>query len=138
MELIKWLNQHKFIYWIPVYASVIIILYFSLLPQPFSSIGIPRGDLLNFNTLHIIAYFGVSLVMGIAFRHSNIEILKNHSYIWAIFFGTFLGGFVEFAQDFIPGRYLGFMDLVLNMIGVFSAQLIRFILKRNKQLDALL
>ena len=138
MKFIKWLNNHAFIYWIPVYASVLIILYFSLLPKPFSAIGIPSGDLLNFNTLHIIAYFGVSLVMGIAFRHSNIAILKNHSYIWPIFFGTFLGGFVEFAQDFIPGRYLGFMDLVLNMIGVFAAQIVRFILKRNKQIDEFL
>ena len=138
MKLTNWLNNHTFIYWIPVYASVMIILFFSLLPRPFSLIGIPSGDLLNFNTLHIIAYFGLSLVMGMAFRHSEIAILKNHSYIWSIFFGTFLGGFVEFAQDFIPGRYLDFMDLVLNMIGVFSAQLIRFILKKNKQLDELL
>ena len=136
MKLIDWMNKHTIIsYWVPLYAAVIVIIYFSLLPKPFSSIGLPAGDLLNFDVLHLFAYFTLSFMMGVALRHSKFKVLSNNSYILPIFIVVLFSGLLELLQGYIPGRWASFTDLIYNLGGTVIAQAVRFNLKLNNTLN---
>jgi VanZ family protein len=132
IKLLKWLDSHPFIYWVPVCFALLIIFYYSLTPMPSRKIIDMVSS--NFDMLHIPAYFALSLLAGIAFRHSKFKLFNKNSYVLAVFFSACLGGFIELAQGFIPGRNLSFMDMMFNLAGIFSAQLIRFVLKIEKRL----
>ena len=137
MNYIKWLNHHIIIYWMPLTIACLIIIYFSILKNPFSSIGIPKGDLLNFNNLHIPAYFVLSFLAGVAFRHTTK--LKFHHYTLAILFAFNFGILMEIAQGFIPARTASLFDTTHALIGALLAQPLRYILKLDKKyLDKIL
>jgi len=132
MDLIKWLNKHLLVYWIPLGIVAFIIFFFSVLKSPFSAIGIPEGDLLDFNTLHIPAYFALSFLAGIAFRHTTN--LKFHHYTLAIIFAFAFGTLMEITQGFVPGRTASLIDSTHSLIGAALAQPLRFVLKQEKRL----
>ena len=102
MNYIKWLNHHIIIYWMPLTLACLTIIYFSILENPFSSLGIPKGDLLNFNNLHIPAYFILSFLAGVAFRHTTK--LKFHHYTLAILFAFNFGILMELMQGLVSDR----------------------------------
>lgn len=139
MKFIDWMNKHTMIsYWMPLYAVMAVIAYFSLMPMPFSAIGLDRGDMLNFDVLHIFAYFVLSFLMGVALIHSRIKVLSKNSYILPILIVVLFSGFLELFQGFIPGRWTSFTDMIYNLGGTVVAQAVRFRLKKNKSLDKII
>ena len=106
MKFFNRINKHPFIkYGGPVYIVMLVILFFSLTPKPFTTIGVEQADTaLNFDLLHILAYFVLSFLMGVAFQHSKIKILKTYHYHFSIFFSLLFSGFNELMQFLIPGN----------------------------------
>lgn len=133
MKPFDWLDQHPALYWFPVLGIIAIILFFSLIPMPFTAVGMERGDLLNFDILHIIAYFTLSFFIGIAFKHSRNNILSLYHYSFAVLIGITFGTLIELAQGLIPGRYPSFIDAIYNSAGVVLAQILRYLLEKVKQ-----
>lgn len=132
MKFLKKLDIHPWIYWIPVFIYMAIIFYFSSFSK------IPQIEVVGFlppiNTaiLHVIEYFGLSLLIGIAARHSKIKLLRENSYLIAIAISTIYGASDEFHQSFVPGRVMDFIDFLLDILGAVLAQIFRFILKKKK------
>ncbi len=136
MDMIRWLNNHKILYWVPLAAVVSVILFFSIIPRPFEAITGEEGSFLDdlnlFDALHAAAYFALCFFMGVAFRHSD-GIFRNNHYALAISFSLIFGGAIEIVQGFIPGRYLSFYDVMFNLAGIIPAQIIRYFLKKEKR-----
>jgi len=132
MKLFDWLNKHPFTkYWGPVYIVMLIIVFFSLTTNPFATIGMEDvGTTLNFNFLHVLAYFVLSFLMGIAVRQSKQVAFRKYHYFFPILCCFAFSGFIELMQFFVPERAPSFLDLFFNLGGILLAQLARLILKK--------
>ncbi|MBD3355264.1 hypothetical protein GF361_04735 [Candidatus Woesearchaeota archaeon] len=131
MDVIKKINKYPFLYWIPSLITIIVISYFSLMPQ---EIIISKQPGFNFNFMHLFAYLFLSFFMGISLFHSK---LKNH-YNLAILYCFLFGTLIEILQYFIPGRLFGIDDLIRNTIGIVLGQGARNILRKNKFLKKII
>ncbi|MBD3249190.1 hypothetical protein GF336_04035 [Candidatus Woesearchaeota archaeon] len=142
MDIVRWLDKHKLFYWMPLLAVIAVILFFSIIPRPFEVIAGEKGSFfheLDFSDIeHIAAYFTLCFFMGVAFRHSKIDILRNNHYALAISLSLLIGAMLEFLQGFIPGRYLSFYDVMFNLTGIIPAHLLRYVLKKGKILGKIL
>lgn len=127
MELFDWFNRHPVIrYWPPVYACMAFILYFSLSTSPPSSIG---GHKLNFNIMHLAAYFFLCFFMSAALAVSRLQIFKKNPYLLSIFLCFLFGGFTELMQSFVPGRSPSLADVIYNTSAIIFYPLAAFALK---------
>lgn len=128
MNLIKWLNKNYYLYWIPLYCSILVITYFSLFTKPFTRIGLEAGDsILNFNILHIVAYFVLGTSMTIALTHSKHK--SKYIILYSILFCFLFGTLMEIIQYFIPGRFFSIIDISQNLAGIVIGQMPFFIKK---------
>jgi len=85
--------------------TIIGILYLSLTPTETLTVG-------NDKISHFIAYSCLMLNIGLIQLPSMKKLRKG--IVAAILFGCF----IECAQNFIPGRFMSFWDIVANTIGV--------------------
>ena len=129
------MKNWNYVLWFGVFAILSVILFYSLNPQP-PSVGIPSS--VDFNDLHLIAYFVFTFVLGVAMRHSTLEKLSKNHYLLPIFVALFIGAAIELGQKYIPGRYLSLGDLGRNLLGSIAAVVVRFILKREKNLNKII
>ena len=130
---LNFLNKHPIIYWLPAYASLAIIAYFSL--SPLTAPAVEFISKFDFNKLHILAYFIFSFFLGTALKHSKNKIFQKNHYSLAIFVTFFFGSSIELMQNFVPGRFSDFLDLMFNLSGIIFAQLVIFFLEKNKNLN---
>lgn len=110
--------------WFPTIILMIIIAFFSLAPKPFEKIGIEQGEQLDFNYLHIFAYFILSILVGIALNN------YKYSYYYAILFCLIYSFILETGQLLIPERTFDLLDILYNLLGISTAQFI-YNLKRD-------
>lgn len=103
-------------YWVPVYACMLLIIYFSLTSQPTSEIG---GFSLNFNFLHLAAYFTLCLFVTKSIKNSKFEVAKRNPFLFSIFYCFLFGSSIEFLQSFVPGRITSLADILYNTSAIF-------------------
>lgn len=128
MEIKKWLKEHPFFkYWEPVVIVMAIIAFFSLNTDPFSMVGVAELDAIDFNPLHVLAYFVLSLMMGIGFKHSGSVLYERYYHLFAILYSFVFGAFVELMQMFVPDRYSDLQGLAYNLAGILLAQMILYV-----------
>lgn len=66
---------------------------------------------------HFIAYFGLTFLGLASFRTPKNEGLF-------VIFCLILGGTMEYAQSFVPGRVMSWEDMIANGLGVLGAVLL--------------
>ena len=124
MKIIRWLDKHPFVkYRLPVYALVLLIFLTSVMPGSLIKVGLKDPSMLNFNYLHLTAYFVLGYYMSIALINSKKISLKKHNYYFTILFCFLFGFFNEIIQHFVPDRYFGILDIYYNLIGILLSQL---------------
>ncbi len=120
-----WKYQLK--YWLPVYAYLILIFYFS------SQSIIPASALLAGKFYirpylqHILIYTGLALTIHRAANYS-----KNNSSFLIIFSTTLYGLTDEIHQHFVPGRAFEFLDIGMDFLGAVLAIIIITLYKKVK------
>ena len=120
-----WKYQLK--YWLPVYAYLILIFYFS------SQSIIPASALLAGKFYirpylqHILIYTGLALTIHRAANYS-----KNNSIFLIIFSTTLYGLTDEIHQHFVPGRAFEFLDIGMDFLGAVLAIIIITLYKKVK------
>lgn len=77
--------------------------------------------------IHMFLYFGLGILLHLAFRNSNNKTLKHYAPVFAIVIGILYGITDEIHQSFVPGRSANILDLLANGIGVVIAQIIFWI-----------
>lgn len=116
MKFLEKLNSlHASVPWFQVFAWMIFILYFSLSPSPPDAVG---GYTLNFDILHLVAYFVLCLLAANAFSNTHMYLPKKNPYLFSIFFCFLFGGFIEIAQSFVPGRTASIADVFYNLTAI--------------------
>ena len=130
MKLFSWLNKYQVPkYWVPAYACMSAILYLSLTPTPPDSVG---GYVLNFNFLHLAAYFVLCLLISNAFANTRIDSLRKNPFVVTIFFCFLFGGLIEILQSFVPGRSPSMSDVFYNTSAIILYPLSITIFKNIK------
>jgi len=81
-----------------------------------SQINLP-GPQNSDKVAHFIAYFGLAFLGLVGFRTPRNEILF-------IGFCLLLGGSMEYAQSFVPGRVMSWADMIANSLGILGAVIV--------------
>jgi VanZ family protein len=136
MNIKKFVTKHSFfVYQVPIFLLMIIILFYSVIPKPHES-GINAN--LNLNLLHVLAYFTLSFLIGVALRHSKSIFNKKYTY-FAILFSWLFGALNEVLQLLVPLRHFSLSDLLgYNLGGIVVAQIVLVLLIRKKNFKWLL
>ena len=109
-----------------LFMIVFIIGLFSLLPGQ---------SIRSFSYMdHAIAYFGFTFLLSAVFRHAKVPYLRERHYVLPLLIVICLGNLMEYLQGFAPGRTPDTVDSIYNMMGAFSAQGARAILRIPKSL----
>ena len=118
--------KNQIIYWFPVYLYLIIIFYFSSLPNAFvftpSSLKPIFMDVSHM-IYHIIEYMVLCFLFYRALLNSNYK----HPTSLAVLLSIFYGITDEFHQLFVPFRIFSLLDILANTFGIISVQSILYI-----------
>ncbi len=105
------------------YFWLLFTLYLLLKP------GIGYEQVVFFKHEDKVAHFGLFSTLTLLWiREIKIDfgLSFNRSLILTFFLGTFLGGFTEFLQQFIPYRGMDFDDFAVDVIAVLFGILVAF------------
>lgn len=123
-------------FWVPVYAYMGLVFSLSSMPNP---MALPEASWALFvfgnaatYVLHTLEYIGLSLLLGVAFRHSQHNFLVKHSYILGFIVASLFGISDELHQLFVPGRECSIWDMGADSLGALIAQAGRKIVKLEK------
>lgn len=96
-----------------------LVLIGSLLPK----YNVPQQFLqLSDKLLHVLMYFLLCFLVGIGLTKQNkYPEARVKAIIVAIVYSAFIGILMEVLQEFVPGRYGDWKDMVANLIGVLLA-----------------
>lgn len=81
------------------------------------------------NLLHVPLFAGLTMLWSLSLANSNLNRNKVLLYTFLICWGYSL--IDEFHQFFVPGRYPGFIDVMLNTIGIIAALILFFHFERK-------
>ena len=112
------------IWWFLAITWMILILYFTLIPQPAvegDSFLIPHQD----KVLHFGVFFILSFLLLQASTSSNFY----RAYFFALLITLLYGGITEMVQLAVPGRVFDFKDLFANCVGASVIYINKFIKK---------
>ena len=98
-------------------SFLLAIAYMSLIPSESVNIG-------NDKIGHFIAY------MILMFNAGLIFFKKKKKFLLAILFCATYGLFIEFLQQFVPGRFMSLEDFIANTIGVIFGILLTYLFFR--------
>lgn len=108
-------NQFKIVFFI----SLIIVLYFALIPESSELLF----DFKYFDKIkHILVFFLLSFLLNRASSDTSKRIRNS---IALFIFGIF----IEFLQFYMPDRQVSFSDLLANLIGILFFQITYSFLK---------
>jgi VanZ family protein len=117
-------------YWLPVFIWVVVIFYFSSLPDLKSNFE-PTIDFILRKTAHMIE-FGilVCLLLRVGFRREKSE-KKKFVFLVAILFSLFYAIIDEYHQSFVAGREPVVRDVLIDGIGVVLGSGLYLLFKRK-------
>ncbi|MDD5454420.1 MAG: VanZ family protein [Candidatus Ratteibacteria bacterium] len=99
-------NQHK-IYFILTVSFAVLILYFSLIPEPLKIKPISNFD----KAMHFLSYLVLSFLCYKTTDNFKMAILLAGTY----------GLIIEFIQLAIPYRHFEIFDILINYAGAYSS-----------------
>lgn len=128
--MIKYLEKRKVQL---VYIPLIFYWVVLLAATSFPTTSIPTvavGD----KFMHFAAYFGLGVLLNLTLIfQTKFTLLKKKSAGFTILLGSVYGIIDEVHQHFIPGRYMEFMDLVADFLGlVLAVVFVLFLLKLTR------
>jgi len=109
-------STKKYLFFIPVLFWAGIIVYMSLLP----SNEIPKSiQLLSDKFIHASIYFGLTILLSIAFTYCNCTSSINQNYFLSVTIAFILGVCLEVLQDKMNiGRTGDWKDVAANSFGI--------------------
>ena len=124
-------------FWVPVYAYMGLMFQVSSVPNPLEALPGAELAVKLFSTwassiLHIVEYFVLSMLLGVAFRHSRHNFFVKHSFLLAFIISALFGMSDEIHQLFVPGRFCTISDIGFDSLGALAAQVARKIVKLEK------
>jgi VanZ family protein len=120
-------------FWDPVFIYTLIIFRISDMhfpPYPEAYIGLVLSDSIK----HVLLYFGFSLTLGIACRHSKFKVIRENHYLLALLGSITIGALDEIHQLDVWGRHMRIEEIGLNAVGCVIGQIARFLLRLEKRL----
>jgi VanZ family protein len=127
-------KKHPFTFWwdpvILYFIAIMIISNWHTTPTPEKAI---LGFVISDKIKHVILYFGFSLLLGMACRHSRFTILRENHYFVALTVASLIGILDELNQLHVVGRHMGIDEIFLNITGAITGQIARFVLKLEKR-----
>jgi len=128
-------KKHWFMFfWDPVIIYFIIIIIISNWPSTPTPEQAVLGFIVSDKIKHVILYFGFSMLLGVACRHSKFPVLRENHYFIALVASSVIGILDEVNQLRVPGRHMGVDEMMLNIIGGMLAQSARALLRLEKKL----
>jgi VanZ family protein len=119
----------KWIRWGSVVVVAAVIIYKSLLMSPPDTVPVAEFSLED-EWLHLVAYGGLAGVLSYAlFDSKGFESPRRRAdFVFSVTVG--LGLLIEFAQGFIPERYMALDDAVANILGV-TLSIVWYVIERH-------
>lgn len=104
---------------IPSILWTVLVLVGSLLPK----YNVPQQFLqLSDKLLHVLMYFILCFLVGIGLSKQNkYPEASVKAIVIAVVYSTFIGLLMEVLQEFVPGRFGDWKDVVANILGVIVA-----------------
>lgn len=104
---------------IPSIIWTVLVLIGSLLPK----YNVPQQFLqLSDKLLHVLMYFLLCFLVGIGLSKQNkYPDARVKAIAAAIIYSAFVGILMEVLQEFVPGRYGDWRDVLANLLGVIAA-----------------
>ena len=99
-------------YWFPVIMYMVIIFYFSSLPQPLG-----KEVKVNSYILHIIEFFILAALLLRALNNNSNILIKENRYFVVIAITALYAVSDEFHQYFVPGRVADVFDALADIFG---------------------
>jgi VanZ family protein len=120
MSVLMKVIRQALLYWMPVVAYIVIITYFSSVPErklplPFLSQGMDK-------VCHIVEYMGLGLLFSRAWLLSRSESAGSHRgvFIATAVFAVAVGISDEWHQSSVPGRTFSIWDAFADILGSLS------------------
>tara|TARA_B100001121_G_scaffold151103_1_gene132172 strand:+ start:449 stop:820 length:372 start_codon:yes stop_codon:yes gene_type:complete len=104
---------------------IVMAIIFFLSHQPRVMDGLPHITGLD-KLLHCMAYFTLAISWILALSKNKISYLKSKTFVFSMLFALS----DEFHQTFVPTRSFEVLDLVADLVGIFLALLLLYIIPR--------
>lgn len=77
---------------------------------------------------HLLAYFGLSVLLGLSlFTQNKSKILKKSYYLFSIVFVALYGAMDEIHQLFVPGRSCDINDWIADISGAIIGSVVIYL-----------
>lgn len=122
--MIKFIEKYKlFILYLPLGLYWLLIFTLTSLP----SNKLPSVHI-NDKIAHLLAYFGLSVLMGLSFYfQKKYSKVKNFYYLISIIIVAIYAALDEIHQMYIPGRYCDINDWLADMVGAIMGSICVFL-----------
>lgn len=122
--MLKFIEKNKiFVVYLPLFLYWMLIFILTTLP----SSKLPSVKI-NDKIEHLLAYFGLSVLLGLTlFTQNKSKILKKSYYIFSILFVALYGAMDEIHQLFVPGRSCDINDWAADISGAIIGSIVIYL-----------
>lgn len=112
--------------WLPVFAWMGVIFYFSSVPGKNIPLLFPFQDAL----FHVAIYAILGFLFTISAKFTFLNLTPLKLLLFSLFFGTLYGIIDEFHQSFVPNRYPAGFDVFTDSLGTLLGSLTQLFLRQ--------
>jgi len=122
--LLKFIEKYKiYVVYFPLFLYWLLIFTLTTLP----SSKLPEVKI-NDKIEHFLAYFGLSVLLGLTlFTQNKSKLLKKAYYIISVFIVAFYGAVDEIHQLYVPGRFCDINDWLADFVGAIIGSIVVYL-----------
>lgn len=122
--MLRFIEKNKiFVVYLPLFLYWVLIFILTTLP----SSKMPNVKI-NDKIEHLLAYFGLSVLLGLSlFTQNKSKILKKSYYLFSIVFVALYGAMDEIHQLFVPGRSCDINDWIADISGAIIGSVVIYL-----------